>query len=66
MKIYIFNHVVVQRIEGMIIDYFTNTYSVMAEETHLAFREVPYGSILKVIKNLDGSIVEDFRVPNAK
>ena len=60
---YLFEHTVFHHIDGIIKDQFKNHYEIVATDSSLAHTQVPYNSILKIIKSMDGKILHDLRRP---
>lgn len=61
---YFFQHTIFQRgIDGEIIDFFNNHYEIISQNAAIAHTQVPYGSILQVVKSMDNTILHDFREP---
>ena len=58
---YLFQHTVIQRSKGKIQDHFKNRYEIVAENAAIAHTQVPYNSILEVVKSMEGDILHDFR-----
>ena len=61
---YFFQHTVFRRnIDGVIQDFFKNHYEVVAKHAADAHTQVPYNSILLVVKSMNNEILHDFRQP---